>query len=116
MTQGGFKWLIRLFPGRWKDRYGQEFLELLDVESLSAAAMFDIFKTLMLEWIVTLSAPRSYVMLAGPKQMITLFTKPKQRAAVVDVVDRAIDRHRLYRHDGWPTSGGQRRRRAYLSA
>ncbi|MGN6423621.1 MAG: hypothetical protein ACTHLA_09960 [Asticcacaulis sp.] len=76
MTQRDYKWLIRLFPGRWQDRYGQEFLELLDVEGLSAAAIFDIFKTIMLEWIVTLSAPRMYAMLAGPKQMITLSTKP----------------------------------------
>lgn len=76
MTQRRFKWLIRLFPGRWKDRYGQEFLELLEAEGLSAIAVLDIFKTIMLEWILTLSATRSYAMNAGPRQMITLSTKP----------------------------------------
>lgn len=68
--------LVRLFPRRWRERYAEEFLALLEAEDLSLAAAADIVKTAALEWGRYLFAKRRHAMPAGPKRLIALSTKP----------------------------------------
>src|SRR5579859_7427710 len=37
-------WLLRLYPQRWRRRYGEEFLALLDEVPLTPSALLDILR------------------------------------------------------------------------
>ncbi|MGZ3297572.1 MAG: hypothetical protein ACXU8O_01040 [Asticcacaulis sp.] len=74
-------WLIRLFPRSWRERYGEEFLALLEVEGLTLAVLADTVKTAAMQWAGTLLAgktftQRRHAMTAGPKSLIALSTQP----------------------------------------
>lgn len=39
------QWLIRLYPRSWQERYGEEFLALLEQESLTLRTIIDILRS-----------------------------------------------------------------------
>ena len=43
--------LLRLYPPAWRERYGDEFLAMLDTEQLTAAMMFDIVMAAIDAWL-----------------------------------------------------------------
>jgi len=76
-------WLVRFFPRRWRERYGDEFLALLEAEGLTLAGIADIVKSAALEWAAGLFVERRQPMPAGPKSFSALSAKPSAALPVV---------------------------------
>jgi hypothetical protein len=69
-------WLVRLFPRAWWERYGDEFLALLEAEGLSLAGVADIVKTAAFEWGRALIIEGRHLMSMGPKSLVAVSAKP----------------------------------------
>jgi len=83
MTARRNRWLIRLFPRRWRERYGDELLDLIEAEGPGAPAIVDILKTAALEWADHLFARRRHAMPAGSKSLLALSAKPSALVPMV---------------------------------
>jgi hypothetical protein len=45
------RWLLRLYPARWRQRYGDEFLALIDTQPLTSAVVLDIVRGAFDAWL-----------------------------------------------------------------
>jgi hypothetical protein len=45
------RWLLRLYPARWRQRYGEEFLALLESQSCSPSSVLDVLLGAVDAWL-----------------------------------------------------------------
>jgi hypothetical protein len=64
------RWVVRLYPRRWRQRYGEEFLALLESQPSSFALLVDV-----LAGAIDARLHRDYSLAAAPAEEITVFRK-----------------------------------------
>jgi hypothetical protein len=87
-------WLLRLYPARWRQRYGDEFQALVERQPLSAAVVLDILRGALDAWLRPQLASSRQAAPAGaapPAARHTRFDKftPRSRSALQSASDEA---------------------------
>jgi hypothetical protein len=72
------RWLLRLYPRAWRDRYEDEVIALLDESAVSVRQLWDLASGACVEWVHVLLAPRTSAALLEHRPVMWLF-----RASVV---------------------------------
>lgn len=68
--------LARLYPRAWRARFGPEFVDLLEAETLAPRMLLDVLRAALAERLLNLSGLETSAMTAYPTSVISLARRP----------------------------------------
>ena len=68
-------WLVRLYPRSWRDRYGEEFVTLLQDGAGGLCALVDVLSSALIEHVAT-ATKSGVVMSQYPNSVVALSKRP----------------------------------------
>lgn len=83
MTPGLARLLVRLYPKRWRDRFGDEFQDLLEAEPGGVRVVTDILWSAGREQLIAFTKGRTLIMARYPASVLELARRPSGFVPIV---------------------------------
>jgi hypothetical protein len=76
MKPGVARLLVRLYPSRWRDRFGDELQDLLEAEQFGFGVVIDVLGAAAREQLIAIARRRTLAMAGYPASVLDLARRP----------------------------------------